>query len=54
MSLKKLSVIFEKVTGVKLTIKWGVKDYRPREVMMPWKKGVKFPDGSRSFLLKKV
>jgi CDP-paratose synthetase len=43
MSLKKLATVFEKVTGVKLSIKWGVKGYRPREVMIPWKKGVKIP-----------
>ncbi len=43
MSLQKLSKVFEEVTGVKLSIKWGEKDYRPREVMMPWKKGKKIP-----------
>lgn len=43
MSLKKLSQLFEKITGAKLNIKWGAKDYRPREVMMPWKKGKKIP-----------
>ncbi len=43
MPLKRLSQLFEKITGAKLSIKWGAKDYRPREVMMPWKKGKKIP-----------
>ena len=43
MTLKKISKVFEKVTGVSLPINWGAKDYRPRDVMMPWTKGVKLP-----------
>lgn len=43
MSLKKLAQLFEKVTGTKLSINWGKKPYRPREVMIPWTKGKKIP-----------
>lgn len=43
MTLKELSKVFEKVTKTKLRINWGKKDYRPREVMIPWDKGEKIP-----------
>jgi len=36
MTLKDLASVFEKVSEKKLNIKWGAKDYRPREVMIPW------------------
>lgn len=42
-SLKKLAVIFEKASGKKLNIRWGAKNYRAREIMSPWKKGIKVP-----------
>ena len=42
-SLKELAVIFEKVTGKKLTIRWGGRPYRDREVMIPWEKGEVVP-----------
>lgn len=43
VSLKKLASIFEKVSGKKLTINWGGKSYRAREVMKPWNTGTKIP-----------
>lgn len=43
MTLKKLSQLFEKVTGEKLNIKWGGRPYRDREVMVPWEKGENVP-----------
>lgn len=43
MSLKKLAVLFEKVSGQKLNIDWGAREYRFREVMVPWSKGRKIP-----------
>ncbi|MBX4197920.1 NAD(P)-dependent oxidoreductase [Candidatus Parcubacteria bacterium] len=43
MSLKKLAELFEQTTGFKLNINWSKKDYRPREVMIPWSKGQKIP-----------
>lgn len=43
ITLKKLVNIFEQVTKTKLNINWGKKEYRPREVMIPWKKGKNIP-----------
>ena len=43
MTLKKLATIFEQVSGKKLHIDWGARNYRPREVMTPWNKGTKIP-----------
>lgn len=42
-SLKQLSVIYENVIGCKLKIKWGIKPYRDREVMIPWERGIVVP-----------
>jgi CDP-paratose synthetase len=41
--LKKLSKIFEEVSGGKLNIRWGKRPYRDREIMVPWKKGRNVP-----------
>ncbi len=41
--LKQLASVFERVTKVSLSIKWGAKPYLPREVMQPWSKGEKIP-----------
>lgn len=46
VTLKKLASIFEKATKQKLTINWGGKPYRAREVMVPWNKGEKIPGWS--------
>lgn len=43
MTLKKLAGVFEEVTQTKLSINWGQKDYRPREVMIPWEQGQSIP-----------
>lgn len=43
LSLKELAKIFEKVTKQKLHISWGKKEYRLREVMVPWEHGKKIP-----------
>ncbi len=42
-SLKELAKLFEQETGYKLNIAWGKKEYRPREVMIPWQKGEEIP-----------
>ncbi len=44
-SLKELADIFERVSGTKLHVNW-ILDYRPREVMIPWTKGVPVPGWS--------
>lgn len=43
MTLKELAAVFEEVTGTKLNIAWGKKEYRPREVMVPWETGETVP-----------
>ena len=37
LPLKSVALEFEKVSGLKLNIKWGGRPYRDREVMVPWK-----------------
>jgi CDP-paratose synthetase len=51
MTLKELSQVYEKATNTKLNINWGVKDYRNREVMIPWMNGEKVPGWSQEFSL---
>jgi nucleoside-diphosphate-sugar epimerase len=43
LKLKDLAKIFEQTTGRKLRINWGAKDYRPREIMVPWNRGKSIP-----------
>jgi CDP-paratose synthetase len=43
IKLKNLAQIYEKVSGKKLNIKWGARQYRKNEVMVPWNKGSKIP-----------
>jgi len=43
-TLKELAAIFEEITGSKLSIKWGARSYREREVMIPWENAVVVPD----------
>lgn len=42
-SLRELSVVFEQISGKKLHISWGGREYRSREVMCPWNKGTVLP-----------
>jgi len=42
-SLKELASIFEEATNSKLNITWGGREYREREVMMPWESGIVVP-----------
>ncbi len=37
--LRELVSIYEKAVGVNLSIDWGKRTYRPREVMVPWNRG---------------
>lgn len=43
-SLKDLANIFTEITGQNLNINWGKKEYRKREVMIPWERGSKLPN----------
>jgi CDP-paratose synthetase len=42
-TLKQLAAIFEETTNTKLNINWGGREYREREVMMPWESGAVVP-----------
>ena len=42
--LKDLAKIFTEITGQNLNINWGKKEYRKREVMIPWERGLKLPN----------
>ena len=44
IKLRELAAIFEKVSGKKLNIEWGGRQYRPREIMTPWNKFKPLPD----------
>ena len=46
LSLRQVIELFEKATGQKLSIQWGKKPYREREVMVPWSLGEKLPSWS--------
>lgn len=59
-TLKRLASLYEKVTGLRLNIKWGARPYRKREVMVPWDKGESIPgykenisieDGLKRFII---
>lgn len=54
MSLKELSKVFEEATNTKLNIKWGVRPYREREVMNPWKNGKVVPNWEPKYTLKQA
>lgn len=43
VTLKDVVASFEEVTGKKLSIQWGGRPYREREVMLPWSLGNKLP-----------
>lgn len=54
MSLKELSKLFEEAIGVKLNIIWGKKDYREREVMVPFINGQLVPTWKPTYSLKEA
>lgn len=54
MSLKELSKVFEEATNTKLNIKWGVRPYREREVMIPYDKGQTVPNWNQQYTLKQA
>lgn len=43
LKLKEFVEIYQEEIGMNLPIEWGGRSYRPREVMMPWNKGVLLP-----------
>jgi len=52
LSLKELVYIFEETLDVKLKIDWGKREYRKREVMIPWTKSAKLPGWKNKISLK--
>ena len=51
VTLKELANLFEKLSGKKLNINWGAREYRKREVMMPYNKGVLVPNWQQKYSL---
>jgi len=43
VSLRTVVARFEEIAGRKLSIAWGERPYRPREVMIPWNTGANLP-----------
>ena len=43
ITLKDLVLIFEEASGLKMNINWGMREYRAREVMIPWNDGCDIP-----------
>lgn len=54
MSLKELSKVFEEATNSKLNIIWGGREYRDREVMVPYDKGETIPSWKQKYTLKQA
>lgn len=44
ISLRDLAQLYMNVSGQKIRICWGGREYREREVMLPWQEGVVLPD----------
>jgi nucleoside-diphosphate-sugar epimerase len=51
LTLQQLVKVFEKVTKSKLSISWGGRPYRDREVMVPWNKGTPIPGHKQTYSL---
>ena len=51
LTLKELALLFEKVSGRKLNINWGAREYREREVMVPYNKGKLVPNWQQKYSL---
>ena len=54
MTLRELVKLFENITNTSLNIKWGGRDYRDREVMIPYKNGVLVPNWQQKYSLKEA
>lgn len=54
MSLKDLSKVFEEATHSKLNIIWGGREYRDREVMVPYNIGKTVPNWKQRYALKEA
>jgi len=54
LTLRELSHVFEEVIGEKLSINWGAKKYREREVMEPYSFGEVVPNWEQKITLKEA
>lgn len=54
LTLKELAKLFEEVTGKKLNINWGARNYREREVMIPYNKGELVPGWEQKYNLREA
>ncbi len=54
MPLKKLAILFEKVTKKKLNINWGGRPYRDREVMKPYDSGILVSNWKQKYTLEEA
>lgn len=54
LSLKELSKIFEKATHSTLNIDWGGREYRDREVMLPYNQGTTVPGWKQKYTLEEA
>lgn len=54
MSLRDLSKLFEEATNTKLNIIWGGREYREREVMIPFTNGNSLPSWESKYTLKEA
>ncbi|HCE54998.1 MAG TPA: NAD-dependent dehydratase [Lutibacter sp.] len=52
LKLKDIISLFEKISGKKVNVIWGGKQYRKREVMSVWNKGVRLPNWKPIITLK--
>ncbi|MCL2646590.1 MAG: NAD(P)-dependent oxidoreductase [Phycisphaerales bacterium] len=43
LPLKELVALWQKITGQRVHVHWGVRSERPREMMQPWNRGVPLP-----------
>jgi len=53
-TLKDLAKIYEEVSGNRLNINWGAREYREREVMIPYNKGELVPGWEQKYSLKEA
>lgn len=51
-TLRELAKIYEKVSGNRLNINWGAREYREREIMIPYNKGKLVPGWEQKYSLK--
>lgn len=54
ITLKELTSLFEKIIGKKLNINWGAREYRQREVMIPYNKGELIPNWKQKYSLQEA